>query len=195
MKRMILIDGNSLMYRAYFGIADTSTLKPNSKGVFTNAIMSFARMMNHILQEQFDNILVAFDAGKHTFRHDIMTDYKAGRAHMPEEMRMQIAHIKNLLDLLGVKRYEVALYEADDIIGTMAKKAEGEGYHVDIYSSDKDLLQLITDNTTVHLTKKGLTDLEDYTPSHFEEVYGIKVPQFIDLKALNIHKILLIYQN
>ena len=86
MKRMILIDGNSLMYRAYFGIADTSTLKPNSKGVFTNAIMSFARMMNHILQEQFDNILVAFDAGKHTFRHDIMTDYKAGRAHMPEEM-------------------------------------------------------------------------------------------------------------
>lgn len=184
MKRMILIDGNSLMYRAYFGIADTSTLKPNSKGVFTNAIMSFARMMNHILQEQFDNILVAFDAGKHTFRHDIMTDYKAGRAHMPEEMRMQIAHIKNLLDLLGVKRYEVALYEADDIIGTMAKKAEGEGYHVDIYSSDKDLLQLITDNTTVHLTKKGLTDLEDYTPSHFEEVYGIKVPQFIDLKAL-----------
>lgn len=184
MKRMILIDGNSLMYRAYFGIADTSTLKPNSKGVFTNAIMSFARMMNHILQEQFDNILVAFDAGKHTFRHDIMTDYKAGRAHMPEEMRMQIAHIKNLLDLLGVKRYEVALYEADDIIGTMAKKAEVEGYHVDIYSSDKDLLQLITDNTTVHLTKKGLTDLEDYTPSHFEEVYGIKVPQFIDLKAL-----------
>lgn len=184
MKRMILIDGNSLMYRAYFGIADTSTLKPNSKGVFTNAIMSFARMINHILQEEFDNILVAFDAGKHTFRHDIMTDYKAGRAHMPEEMRMQIAHIKNLLDLLGVKRYEVDLYEADDIIGTMAKRAEDDGYHVDVYSSDKDLLQLITNNTTVHLTKKGLTDLEDYTPSHFEEVYGIKVPQFIDLKAL-----------
>ena len=184
MKRMILIDGNSLMYRAYFGIADTQTLKPNSKGVFTNAIMSFARMINHILQENFDNILVAFDAGKHTFRHDILTDYKAGRAHMPEEMKMQIAHIKNLLDLLGVKRYEVALYEADDIIGTMAKKAEECGYHVDVYSSDKDLLQLITDNTTVHLTKKGLTDLEDYTPDHFEEVYGIKVSQFIDLKAL-----------
>lgn len=184
MKRMILIDGNSLMYRAYFGIADTSTLKPNSKGVFTNAIMSFARMINHILQEEFDNILVAFDAGKKTFRHELMTDYKAGRAHMPEEMKMQIAHIKNLLDLLGVKRYEIALYEADDIIGTMAKKAESNGYHVDVYSSDKDLLQLVTDNTTVHLTKKGLTDLEDFTPQYFEEVYGLKVPQFIDLKAL-----------
>lgn len=184
MKRMILIDGNSLMYRAYYGIADVSTIKPNSKGIFTNAVMSFARMINTILKEDFDNILVAFDAGKHTFRHDIMTDYKAGRAHMPDEMRMQIAYIKDYLDLVGVKRYEVPLYEADDIIGTMSKKALDEGYHVDIYSSDKDLLQLIDDNATVHLTKKGLTDLEDFTKEHFKEVYDLDVSQFIDLKAL-----------
>lgn len=184
MKRMILIDGNSLMYRAYYGIADVTTIRPNSKGIFTNAIMSFARMINTILKEDFDNILVAFDAGKHTFRHDIMTDYKAGRSQMPDEMRMQIAHIKNFLDLVGVKRYEIPLYEADDIIGTMAKKALDEGYHVDIYSSDKDLLQLIDDNATVHLTKKGLTDLEDFTKEHFKEVYNLDVSQFIDLKAL-----------
>lgn len=184
MKRIILIDGNSLMYRAFFGIADTQTLKPNSKGIFTNAIMSFARMINHILKEDFDNMLVAFDAGKHTFRHEIMSDYKAGRSSMPEEMRMQIPFIKKLLDLLGVKHYEIKEYEADDIIGTMAQKAIDEGYHVDVYSSDKDLLQLIDDNTTVHLTKKGLTDLEDYTPEHFKEVYDLEVLQFIDLKAL-----------
>lgn len=184
MKRMILVDGNSLMYRAYYGVADISTIKPNSKGVFTNAINAFARMINTLCKSHYDNMLVAFDAGKHTFRHEIFADYKAGRAHMPDEMRMQIAHIKNFLDISGIKRYEVELYEADDIIGTLARKAESEGYHVDIYSSDKDLLQLITDNTTVHLTKKGMTELEDFTPSHFEEVYDLKVNQFIDLKAL-----------
>lgn len=184
MKKMILVDGNSLMYRAYYGVADISTIKPNSKGVFTNAINAFARMINTLCKSEYDNMLVAFDAGKHTFRHEIFKDYKAGRAHMPDEMRMQIAHIKNFLDISGVKRYEVELYEADDIIGTLARKAEVEGYHVDIYSSDKDLLQLITENTTVHLTKKGMTELEDFTPSHFEEVYDLKVEQFIDLKAL-----------
>ncbi len=184
MKRMILIDGNSLMYRAFFGIADVSTLKPNSKGVFTNAIMAFARMINMILKEEYDNILVAFDAGKHTIRHELMPDYKAGRAKMPDEMRMQIAHIKNFLDISNVKRYEVTDYEADDIIGTMAKKAELNGYHVDIYSSDKDLLQLVGPNTTVHLTKKGMTDLESFDEKHFTEVYDIAVKQFIDLKAL-----------
>lgn len=184
MKRMILIDGNSLMYRAYFGIADVTTLKPNSKGIFTNAIMAFARMMNSLLKEDYDNILVAFDASKHTLRHDIMPDYKAGRASMPLEMKMQIAHIKNFLDISNIKRYELLNYEADDIIGTMAEIAKKEGYHVDIYSSDKDLLQLIDDKATVHLTKKGMTDLEDFTVSHFKEVYDLEVNQFIDLKAL-----------
>ena len=150
MKRMILVDGNSLMYRAYYGVMDISNIKPNSKGIFTNAVNAFARMINHLCKSEYDNMVVAFDAGKHTFRHEIFGDYKAGRAHMPDEMRMQIPHIKHFLDLSGIKRYEINEYEADDIIGTMATKAESLGYHVDVYSSDKDLLQLITENITVH---------------------------------------------
>lgn len=184
MKRMILVDGNSLMYRAYYGMSATGNIQQNSKGLYTNAIYAFARMMNHLTSSEYDNILVAFDAGKKTIRHDLMPEYKAGRPPMPDEFRMQIAYIKEYLDIMHIKRYEQSLYEADDIIGTMSKKAEEAGFHVDIYSSDKDLLQLVSPNTTVHLTKKGMTDLEDYTPDTFFERYGIKYTQFIDLKAL-----------
>lgn len=184
MKRMILVDGNSLMYRAFYGTAATGNLAQNSKGLYTNAIYAFARMMNHLINSSYDNILVAFDAGKKTIRHELMEDYKAGRSPMPDEFRVQIAYIKQFLDIMRIKQYEQSLYEADDIIGTMAKRAEDLGYHVDIYSSDKDLLQLISSNVTVHLTKKGMTDLEDYNPDTFYEKYSIKHTQFIDLKAL-----------
>ncbi len=184
MKRFILVDGNSLMYRAYYGMAANSNLTTNSKGLYTNAIYAFIRMMNHLTCQKYDNILVAFDAGKKTLRHDWMPDYKAGRAPMPDEFRMQIAYIKEYLDIARIKRYEQDLYEADDIIGTMSKRAEEAGYHVDIYSSDKDLLQLISDNTTVHMNKKGMTELDDYTPEFFKEKYGINFNQFIDLKAI-----------
>lgn len=184
MKRMILVDGNSLMYRAYYGQGDPTKLKPNSKGIFTNAINAFARMIHNLVKTDYDAMLVAFDHSKHTFRHDIMSDYKAGRAKMPDEMRMQIAYLKDFLTRSNIMQYEVSLYEADDIIGTMSKKANALGYHVDIYSSDKDLLQLIDENVTVHMTKKGMSELEDFTPSHFKEVYQIESSQFIDLKAL-----------
>jgi len=185
MKRMILIDGNSLMYRAYYGMAAGGAPQANSKGLYTNAIYAFARMINHVIKlSKYDNILVAFDAGKKTLRHEWMTDYKAGRAPMPDEFRMQIAYIKQFLDIMRIKQYEQELYEADDIIGTMSKIAEDNGYHVDIYSSDKDLLQLISENVTVHLNKKGMTELEDYTPEAFYERYQIKYNQFIDLKAM-----------
>ena len=184
MKRIILVDGNSLMYRAYFGMAAVGNIRPNSKGVYTNAIFAFARMINNLINSDYDNILVAFDKGKHTFRHDIMSDYKAGRASMPDEMRMQIAHIKEFLNIMNIKQFEIDLYEADDIIGTVSKMALDEGYHVDIYSSDKDLLQLISNNSTVHLTKTGMSVLEDYTPEYFFNRYEINVDQFIDLKAM-----------
>lgn len=181
MKRFILVDGNSLMYRAYYGMQRVMT---NSKGLPTNAIYAFARMMNHLCDSEYDAILVAFDAGKVTFRHEIMQDYKAGRAPMPNEMRAQIAYIKEFLDLKRIKRYEISLYEADDIIGSMANKAKKEGFHVDIYSSDRDLLQLIDDDICVHMTKKGMTELEDFDKTHFKEVYDLDVSQFVDLKAL-----------
>lgn len=184
MKRMILVDGNSLMYRAYYGMAAVGNLTQNSKGLYTNAIYAFVRMMNHLIQTPYDAILVAFDAGKKTIRHEWLKEYKAGRAPMPDEFRMQIAYIKQFLEIMRIKQYEQSMYEADDIIGTMAKKAEEAGFHVDIYSSDKDLLQLISPNTTVHLTKKGMTDLEDYTPESFLERYQLQYTQFVDLKAM-----------
>ncbi len=184
MKRMILVDGNSLMYRAYYGMAAVGNVTQNSKGLYTNAIFAFVRMMNHLINSDYDAILVAFDAGKKTLRHELMADYKAGRPPMPDEFRMQIAYIKQFLEIMRIKQYEQSLYEADDIIGTMAKKAEEAGFHVDIYSSDKDLLQLISPNTTVHLTKKGMTELEDYTPETFFNRYQINYNQFVDLKAM-----------
>ena len=184
MKRLILVDGNSLMYRAYYGTAAMGNLMQNSKGLYTNAIYGFVKMVNNLCKSNYDAILVAFDAGKKTIRHDWMEDYKGGRSPMPDEFRMQIAYIKEYLDLARIKRYEQDLYEADDIIGTLANKANSLGYHVDIYSSDKDLLQLISDNTTVHLTKKGMTELEDFDANHFKEKYGIEYTQWVDLKAL-----------
>ena len=184
MKRIILVDGNSLMYRAYFATAFSGNLMQNSKGLYTNAIYSFIKMLEHLVNQEYDNILVAFDAGKQTFRHEILDSYKDGRSPMPEEMRVQIPHIKEYLHLMNIKEYQLPLYEADDIIGTMARLAIEEGYHVDIYSSDKDLLQLVNENTTVHLTKKGLTELEDFTPEHVIEKYGLTYHQMVDLKAL-----------
>ncbi len=184
MKRMILVDGNSLMYRAYFATAATGNIRPNSKGQYTNAVLAFARMMNTLQKQSYDNILVAFDASKHTFRHDILTDYKAGRASMPDEMRTQIAHIKELLNILNINQYELLNYEADDIIGTFANMAKEKDYRVDIYSSDKDMLQLVDDNVTVYLTKKGLAELEEYNKQSFFDKYEIEVSQFIDLKAM-----------
>lgn len=183
-KRMILVDGNSLMYRAYFGMAAGGGLTQNSKGLYTNAIFAFARMMNHLIDSSYEAILVAFDAGKKTFRHDLMQDYKAGRSPMPDEMRMQIEFIKEYLDIMRIKRLEIPLFEADDIIGTMAKNGKEAGYHVDVYSSDKDLLQLIDADVTVHLTKKGMTDLADYNIDTFKEAYEIDHTKFLDLKAL-----------
>ena len=184
MKRIILVDGNSLMYRAYYATAFTGNLMQNSKGLYTNAIYSFIKMLDHLVNQKYDNILVAFDAGKQTFRHEILDSYKDGRSPMPDEMRVQIPHIKEYLHLMNIKEYQLPLYEADDIIGSMAKEAIKEGYHVDIYSSDKDLLQLVNENTTVHLTKKGMTELEDFTPEHVVEKYGLTYEQMVDLKAL-----------
>ncbi len=185
MAKLILVDGNSLMYRAYFGQGDPTKIKPNSKGVYTNAINAFARMINTLKKNnEYDYLLVAFDKGKHTFRHEIMPDYKAGRAHMADEMRMQIPYIKDFLVRSNISQFEIDDYEADDICGTFAKIAKENNVSVDVYSSDRDLLQLIDDNTTVYMTLKGMSELEKYDIDHFKEVYEIEPSQFIDLKAL-----------
>lgn len=184
MKKMILVDGNSLMYRAYYATAATGNLMKNSKGLYTNAIYAFVNMISSLLKEKFDYFLVAFDAGKKTFRHEILQDYKGGRSPMPDEMRVQIPYLKKYLDIVGIKRYEMDLYEADDIIGTMAKIAKENNIFVDIYSSDKDLLQLVDNNVTVNLCKKGIHDLDKMDKEAIINKYGLTNTQMIDFKAL-----------
>ena len=184
MKRVVLIDGNSLMYKAYFATAYSGNLMKNSKGLYTNAIFAFCNMFENIMNTEYDYILVAFDKGKKTFRHDLLESYKGGRSPMPEELRLQIPFIKEFLDVVKIKRYEVDLYEADDIIGTIANEASLKDFHVDIYSSDKDLLQLINKNTDVHLSKRGLTDTLDLNVDNFYEHFNIRYDQFIDYKAI-----------
>ncbi len=182
MKKLILIDGSNLMFRAYYGTAYSGNLMQNSKGQYTNAIFGFVNMMNSILKEDFTHILVAFDKGKKTFRHDKLETYKAGRAKMPDEFRSQIDLIKKSLDVLGVKQREIALIEADDIIGTYAKVYYDQFDEIEVLSNDKDMLQLINDKVTVRAAKKGKNVIYD-TP-YLNETLGLAPNQIIDLKGL-----------
>jgi len=118
MKKLILVDGSNIMFRAYYGTAYSGNLMQNSKGQYTNAVFGFVGMINSLLKEDFSHILVAFDKSGKTFRHDDFAEYKAGRSKMPDEFRSQIDLIKQSLDVLGVKQREIELIEADDIIGS-----------------------------------------------------------------------------
>lgn len=182
MKKLILIDGNSIMFRAYFATAyPGAVLMQTQKGEYTNALFAFINMFEKMVSDKDDLILVAFDTKEKTKRHDAFEGYKAGRAKMPEELIEQIKLIHEYLEVSGVKHYQQAGYEADDIIGTFANTKD---YEVHIYSSDKDLLQLVRPNVTVHLLKKGMKEVHDFTPELIEETYGLNYNQMIDLKAL-----------
>ncbi|MFB7301943.1 DNA polymerase I [Heyndrickxia sporothermodurans] len=179
--KLILIDGNSIAYRAFFALP----LLNNEKGIHTNAIYGFTTMLMKILNEEKPtHILVAFDAGKTTFRHETFKEYKGTRQKTPPELSEQFPFIRELLDAYGIQRYELANYEADDIIGTLSLKAEKEGFEVKVISGDKDLTQLSSKETTVCITKKGITDIEEYTPEHINEKYGLTPEQIIDMKGL-----------
>ncbi|MBL5766304.1 DNA polymerase I [Heyndrickxia sporothermodurans] len=179
--KLILIDGNSIAYRAFFALP----LLNNEKGIHTNAIYGFTTMLMKILNEEKPtHILVAFDAGKTTFRHKTFKEYKGTRQKTPPELSEQFPFIRELLDAYGIQRYELANYEADDIIGTLSLKAEKEGFEVKVISGDKDLTQLSSKETTVCITKKGITDIEEYTPEHINEKYGLTPEQIIDMKGL-----------
>jgi DNA polymerase I len=180
-KKLVLIDGNSIAYRAFFALP----LLNNDKGVHTNAIYGFTTMLLKILEEENPtHLLVAFDAGKTTFRHKTFTEYKGGRQKTPPELSEQFPFIRDLLDAFSISRYELENYEADDIIGTLSKSAEEEGFQVKVISGDKDLTQLASENTTVCITRKGITDMEVYTPEHILEKYGLIPNQIIDMKGL-----------
>ena len=180
-KKLVLIDGNSIAYRAFFALP----LLNNDKGVHTNAVYGFTMMLMKILEdEKPTHILVAFDAGKTTFRHKTFSEYKGGRQKTPPELSEQFPFIRDLLDAYSISRYELENYEADDIIGTLSLTAERDGYEVKVISGDKDLTQLSSPATTVGITRKGITDIEEYTPEHVSEKYGLTPEQIIDMKGL-----------
>jgi len=184
MKKLILIDGSNVMFRAYYGTAYSGNLMQNSKGQYTNAVFGFVNMINSLLKEDFTHIFVAFDKGKETFRHQALPSYKAGRKAMPEEFRSQISLIKESLDVLGVKQNEIALIEADDIIGTYTKKYYDDFDEIEIISNDKDLLQLLNDKVKMRSSKKGMKDYLLYTPEYLQEAMGVSPDQITDLKGL-----------
>ena len=185
--KLLLIDGSSVAYRAFFALYNQIDRFKSPSGLHTNAIYGFHLMLNHLLERvQPTHILVAFDAGKTTFRTEMYADYKGGRAKTPEEFREQLPFIREMLQHLGIHYYDLAQYEADDIIGTLDKMAEKTAvpYDVTIVSGDKDLIQLTDDNTVVEISKKGVAEFEEFTPAYLMEKMGISPVQFIDLKAL-----------
>ncbi|RBW71496.1 DNA polymerase I [Bacillus taeanensis] len=179
--KLVLIDGNSIAYRAFFALPLLST----NKGIYTNAVYGFTTMLLKVLEEEKPtHMLVAFDAGKTTFRHKNYQEYKGGRQKTPSELSEQFPFIRELLDAFNIPRYELDQYEADDIIGTLSKKAEEEDWEVKVFSGDKDLLQLVSDHVTVAVTKKGITDVDTYNIEALHEKYGLSPDQIIDMKAL-----------
>ena len=181
----LLLDGNSLMFRAYYATAYTGNLMHTKDGIYTNALFGFVNMFTKLL-DTFNPkyVLVAFDKGKKTFRHQALESYKGTRQHMPEELAMQIPLIKEYLDHMNIKRLELDEFEADDIVGSMAKIASDANLHAICVSGDKDLLQLTNDFIDVYLTRKGVSELEEYNILNFKEKMGFEVWQMVDYKAL-----------
>ena len=183
MKKIILVDGNNLVFRSYYGTAYNGIIMKNSKGFPTNALYGFISMMHKIILEEKPNyILVAFDKGK-TFRHKEYDFYKAGRNETPIELKQQFPVAKEVLDAMGIKYFEIENYEADDIIGTLSKIVDEEDkFYATIVSSDKDLLQLVSDEVNMKLLKSNDSIYVD--PNKFMEMYGTSPIKMIDLKAL-----------
>lgn len=185
MKKLILIDGNSIIFRAFYATydGDVRNIMKTSKGVYTNALYAFINIFNKIKEQEHSHILVAFDTNKPTLRHEMFQDYKKGRKEAPAELISQFELVYNYLDTIGCSYYKKAGFEADDIIGTLAKKAI-DFESVNIYSSDRDLIQLIDDKIKVYLLKSGMKEVLVFDRKKIKEKYQLDVEQLIDLKAL-----------
>lgn len=185
MGKLVLIDGNSVAFRAFYALYSSLDRFVNHDGLHTNAIYAFKNMLDKILADfKPTHVMVAFDAGKTTFRTEKFADYKGQRAKTPTELLEQLPYLRKLLEAYGIKYYELVNYEADDIIGTLAKQGQDAGYEVVIVTGDRDLTQLVTDKITVAVTQKGVSEIEEYTPQHVREKYGLEPQQIIDMKAL-----------
>ena len=184
---MTIIDGNSLLFRAYYATAYPGVeIMRNQEGIPTNAIFAFSNMINKIISglKEDECIMVAFDHGKQTFRKEQLESYKANRKPAPQELVEQFPIARDFLRALGIFQFEEEGFEGDDIAGTVAKMAEKEGYQVNIYTSDRDFLQLVDEKTTVHIIRKGLSDVVAMTPEVVLDTYGFKPLQIIDYKGL-----------
>ena len=180
-ENIVIIDGSSLLYRAFYAIPHLT----DAQGHPTNAVYGFLNMLLKLygeLDPQY--VAVAFDKGKHTFRNDLFDGYKATRKPAPDDLRLQFALIREVLACLGICVLEQEGYEGDDIIGTLARRTAADGYAVDVVTGDRDALQLVTDDVTVYLTKKGITNMLAVTPAVMESEYGYTPAQVIDMKAL-----------
>lgn len=181
MKKMLLVDGNSMLFRAFYA----TFMRPmsTSTGIPTNAIYGFAMMINKAVQIiQPEAMLVAFDKGKHTFRHELFADYKGGRKETPDALVEQFPIVREYLEAAGIRQFEMTDIEADDIIGSMIKKYPD--WDINVLSSDRDMLQLIDETTSVWLMKKGISDIEEMTVESLKEKMGITPDQIRDLKGL-----------
>ncbi|MDO4176438.1 MAG: DNA polymerase I [Bacillota bacterium] len=182
MKRIALIDGNSLINRAYYAMRNPMITKD---GTYTHAIFGFINMLDKILKDyEPEYMAIAFDMKAPTFRHEQYDQYKAGRKKMPPELAMEIPIMKDILDAMKITRIELEGFEADDIIGTMARRGEEEGLQPLVFTGDKDQLQLATDITKIIYTKRGVSDFDLYDHDAFVEAYGFTPLQFIDFKGL-----------
>ena len=182
-EKIVLIDGHSILNRAFYGLPDLT----NAEGLHTNAVYGFLNIMFKILEEEKPEYLaVAFDRSEPTFRHEIFTDYKGTRKPMPVELREQVPLMKDMLKAMGICILEHAGWEADDILGSLARASEKRGMQVTLLSGDRDLLQIASAQTKIRIpkTKGGKTEIEDYYAADVEEKYGVTPTQFIELKAL-----------
>ncbi len=183
MDKILLVDGHSILNRAFYGLPDMT----NSKGEHTNALLGFVNILLKVLDEEKPtHMAVAFDVHQKTFRHEMFAEYKGTRKGMPEELRSQVPLMKELLKAMGACVVECPGYEADDIIGTLSRRGEGQGMEVTILSGDRDLLQLATENVLVRLpkTKGGQTTVENYHAADVKAAYGVTPLEFIDMKGL-----------
>ncbi|MTA49884.1 MAG: DNA polymerase I, partial [Actinobacteria bacterium] len=182
-KRLLLIDGHSMAYRAFFALpAENFT---TAQGQHTNAIYGFATMLISLLKdEKPTHVAVAFDVSRKTFRTDIFPDYKANRAKTPDEFRSQMSYLNDLVTGFGITQFALEGYEADDIIATITKQAEREGAEVLICTGDRDSFQLVTEKTTVLYPKRGVSEMARMTPDAVQEKYGMTPDQYPDFAAL-----------
>ena len=196
-KKLLLIDGSSVAFRAFFALYQQLDRFKNAAGLHTNAIYGFQLMLSHLLERvEPSHILVAFDAGKTTFRTEMYADYKGGRAKTPDEFREQFPFIRELLDHMGIRHYELAQYEADDIIGALDKLAEQDGFDITIVSEDKDLIQLdkalvaggyqtkmllqVHDEIVLEVPKSELAEMKKLVKQTMEEAIQLSVPLIAD---------------